>query len=116
MNYEERRLAFAVIDGVVVFQKNNERKCSKEWLMKDLGLSEMDYETTIRGGLFEDRITLARGSNYDAVPLDHLSVANFVDIFRKYKEIWNAAPTVIYNGQYVREPGVDWPAKETVVL
>ena len=75
MNYEERRLAFAVIDGVVVFQKNNARKCSKEWLMQDLGLSKTDYETTIRGGLFEDRITLSRGSNYDAVPLDCLSAA-----------------------------------------
>lgn len=116
MKYEERRLQFAVIDGVVVFPKDNVRKSSEEWLKGDLGLSDVAYETTIRGGLFDDRITLSRGSNYDSVPLTCITAANMVDILRKYKEIWQKAPTVIYNGQYVREPGIDWPAKETVVL
>ncbi|MCM1215104.1 MAG: hypothetical protein NC548_11360 [Lachnospiraceae bacterium] len=114
MGYEQKRVGFAIINGELVFQK--ERKKSEAWLKGDYNMSDPDFELTIRGGLFEDRITLSLGSNYDSVNLAAMPATEILIILQKYSEVYGKSASVIHNGQFPATEGEDWLPRQLIHL
>lgn len=114
--YAKGRVGFAILNGNVLFQKDDNYVYSKQWLCEQRGYSEEDYEEIIRGGLFPDRVTLSLGSQYDSVNLSELSAEVIITIIAKYREVYGKAPEVIYNGQYPGEVGETWKPRQVISL
>ena len=114
--YTQTSLAFAIADKNVVFQSNDDRKSSKDWLIEDLGVTEAEYETVVRGGLFPDRITISVGSDYNSACMESITASAMLTILAKYKALYGRMPEVIHNGQFPEEPGKDWKPRQVISL
>ena len=111
----DKRIGFAIIDGTVVFQEDNNRINTLDWLKDQLNLSDEAIETTIRGGLFEDRITMCIGKDYNTVDMNQLSAGALVTIMDKQSRMFGFnCPVEVWNGSVVGEPGVAWEPIEII--
>ena len=109
------RIGFAIINGAVVFQEDGNRKGTLDWMKSDLGLSADAVENTIRGGVFESKITLCIGADYKPVDMREISAEAMLTLMDKhYEEFGDKGTAVVYNGSVVGEPGVEWEPIEVV--
>ncbi len=110
-DFYNMRHIYAMIDGKLVWADEDgcNDMCAHDWLTKCRGLTEEQFESTIRGGVFSDHITLCVGYNYEPVNLDYVPsklLHEVVDVACKMNGINSVR---IYNGAKVGEPGTVWP-------
>lgn len=110
--FATNRVAFAIINGSVVYQ--SEPIPSKEWLINFYGMSEEEFEKTIRGGIFKDRITLCVGSNYDKCEVGSIPDGALLEIVQKHTELFGGKCVIIENGHIPAEVGKRWECRENL--
>lgn len=109
--YAETRLAFAIVNGAVVYQPECGKIPTKEWIENVL---HEDYATTIRGGMFENRLTLCIGEDYLEVDLTQISAELMLGILQEYYKYYQHSPSCIVNGQFPGEVGTEWSPRRVV--
>lgn len=115
--YASKRVGFAILNGNVLFQKDDNYVYSKQWLCEQRGYTEEEYEKIVRGGLFADRITISVGSNYESADLSSITAENLIEIVKRWRETYGKdTPVTIYNGQIPGEIGEDWKPREVITL
>lgn len=104
------RVGFAIINGKVIFQETPEP--TMDWMRNTLGLSESEVNTTIRGGLFEDRINFCVGKDYLCANMDTVHFSAAITLLRKHATMYPDSTPALYNGFYKDTPGSHWDARE----
>lgn len=100
------RTLFIQINGDVLIKRARDSRTCLEWV-RDMGYTEGQWESAIRGYVVEDRVQFYTGKDYHAIgyiPSDVLNV--LVDY---HVSVYGHEPRCIYNGVIKGGPGELWP-------
>ncbi len=114
LEFTKKRVGFAIVNGKVLFQKKSDRIPTLQWMKDKLKLSNEEIESTIRGGLFEDRITFCVGSNYMPADLSSIPASVFIKILQAYYLFYGDYQIDIWNGSIIGNIGDVWTPRSKV--
>lgn len=107
--FHRSRVPFAWIDKKLVFNDNaGDDRDHQHWLLEDFGISVEEFETMNRGYMIESRIQLFKGSKFEPINMDDVSVTDFSSLTHKHREIFNSTEVTICNGVHVGKVGEIW--------
>lgn len=114
--YIQTRVSYAIVRGEVVFQDSNNRKPTKDWLLNDVCLSEEEYNKTISGRIFSDRVLICMGDSYGSVNMEEINSRTLVTIFKRHYEIFGDKAVKLHNGCKPGAIAEDWEPIESLGL
>ncbi len=114
LEFTKKRVGFAIVNGKVLFQKKSDRIPTLQWMKDKLKLSDEEIESTIRGGLFEDRITFCVGNNYMPADLSSIPASVFIKILQAYYLFYGDYQIDIWNGNIIGNIGDVWTPRSKV--
>lgn len=108
--YYKGRHSYAIIDGKLVWasDENCDGISTHDWLVGRRGMNESQYDETIRGTIYENRVVICRGLDYNSVDIDALPDGILNAVVNKAGEVFGCSSIVVHNGSVMGEPGTDW--------
>ena len=100
------RVGCAIVNGKLILQQTPESTIP--WMKTELGLSDEDIETTIRGGIFKHRISICVGSNYECADMSKFPADAFITLLQIHEEKYPGSDVNVFNGQKIGDTGEDW--------
>lgn len=108
--YYDTRKVYALIDGKIVWA--DEEGCggisTRDWLVGKRGMTEEQFEQTVRGAVYADHVVICRGSEYASVNLDELPGGTLRTVVGHAYTFYGSKYVEVHNGCIVGEPGIDW--------
>lgn len=114
--YYMSRYNYAIVDGVIIWAHdvNCNLMSSREWLIGQHGMTNEQYEETIRGSVYADHVVICKGSNYESVDINTLPSGALCSIVNEAATLFGSSDVEIHNGCFIGEPGTIWEPRSNL--
>lgn len=107
--FHKKRVPFAWVDGQLKFNTDpNDDRDHQHWLLDDFGISVEIFERLNRGYMIAGRIQLFKGSRFEPINTDDISVSDFNELLHQQYMMFGTQQTKVCNGVKVGKVGEVW--------
>lgn len=108
-DFHKNRIAFAFVNKKIVFNTDsNDDRDHMHWIMEDYNLTQSEFETLNRGYISEGKIFLHKGTSFDKVMLNDISLEDIVQLIDKHNDFFSRETILVYNGMKIGKIGEIW--------